>query len=332
MKYNLYDFDGTIYDGDSGIDIMLFAMKKYPRIIIPSFWALFLYIIGVIDKVNFKSRIFSFVRYVDDIDSFVDEFWHRNEHKIKIFWKEKNSHKNDIIISASCDFWLEPIAKKYKVFDLFATKIDLKTGRVIGNNCHGKEKVELFRNKYPKSIINSMYTDSKNDYPLIREAKKGYLVCKNDIYDYDDFFKNKKSIFEKYHEIISYLIFGVLTVFINIIVKYIMWGFFCDPKIDNYFNQQFPVDLSWFIAVLFAYLTNKKYVFMSNNGNNSIEFISFFLSRIFTLILEKVLTFIFVTKLSITEGVSFLFITLFIQFIVIVLNYVCSKIFVFKKK
>ena len=213
-----------------------------------------------------------------------------------------------------------------------ATKSDLKTGRVIGNNCHGKEKVELFRNKYPKSIINSMYTDSKNDYPLIREAKKGYLVCKNDIYDYDDFFKNKKSIFEKYHEIISYLIFGVLTVFINIIVKYIMWGFFCDPKIDNYFNQQFPVDLSWFIAVLFAYLTNKKYVFMSNNGNNSIEFISFFLSRIFTLILEKVLTFIFVTKLSITEGVSFLFITLFIQFIVIVLNYVCSKIFVFKKK
>ena len=59
MKYNLYDFDGTIYDGDSGIDIMLFAMKKYPRIIIPSFWALFLYIIRFIDKVNFKSRIFS---------------------------------------------------------------------------------------------------------------------------------------------------------------------------------------------------------------------------------------------------------------------------------
>lgn len=332
MKYNLYDFDGTIYDGDSGIDIMLFAMKKYPKIIIPSFWALFLYIIKVIDKVNFKSRIFSFVKYVDNIDNFVDEFWNKNEHKIKAFWKSKKSHEKDIIISASCDFWLEPIAKKYKVFDLFATKIDLKTGRVIGNNCHGKEKLDLFRNKYPKLIINSMYTDSKKDYPLIKEAKKGYLVCKNDIYDYEEFFKNKNIIYEKYREIINYLIFGVLTVFINIIVKYIMWGFFCDPSIDNYFNQQFPVDLSWVIAVLFAYLTNKKYVFMSNNKNKSVEFISFFLSRIFTLFLEKVLTFIFVTKLSITEGVSFLFITLFIQFIVIVLNYVCSKIFVFKKK
>ena len=135
----------------------------------------------------------------------------------------------------------------------------------------------------------------------------------------------------KYSEVINYLIFGFLTVVVNLIVKYIMWGFICDPKINNYFNQQFPVDFSWVVAVLFAYFTNKKYVFKSKSKKFS-EFISFISSRVFTLILEKILTFIFITKLSITEGILFLGVTLFIQFVVIVLNYVFSKIFVFKKK
>ena len=76
-------------------------------------------------------------------DKFVKEFWDCHEHKMKEFWTSKKSHKNDIIISASGRFWLEPIAEKYKVRELFATDIDPKTGKVKGNNCHGKEKAYI---------------------------------------------------------------------------------------------------------------------------------------------------------------------------------------------
>lgn len=181
MKYNLYDFDGTIYDGDSGIDIIIYAIKKYPKFIFIAGWSVILYVFKLINKKQFKSKMFSFVKYIDDMDKFVEGFWCKNEKKLKEFWLAKSSHKNDIIISASGDFWLKYIAEKYKVADLFATIYDLKNGEISGNNCHGEEKVKLFYERYPDGVIFSMYTDSENDRPLIEKAIHGYFVKKDKI-------------------------------------------------------------------------------------------------------------------------------------------------------
>lgn len=340
MKFDLYDFDGTIYDGDSGIDIILFAMRRYPKIIIPSFWYLFLYLIKVINKCEFKSRIFSFVKYVDDLDEFINMFWKKNEHKVKKFWINKKNHKNDIIISASCDFWLDPFAKKYKIYDLFSTKYDIKSCKVIGDNCHGTEKVRLFFKKYPNAIINRMYTDSKNDFPLVERAKKGFLVKKNDIYDYysygnTGFFKKFFDAFRSFcnfdNEIFMYLLFGFLTVLINLIIKWSLWFTICDSTGVGYYNQQFPVDVSWFVAVVFAYFTNKKYVFKCKKKNSLFQIFSFFGCRILTLFFEKIMTYFFFSILLLNSGLSLVIITLVIQFIIIILNYFFSKFMVFVK-
>ncbi|HAB66933.1 MAG TPA: hypothetical protein DCE23_06155 [Firmicutes bacterium] len=339
MKYDLYDFDGTIYDGDSGIDIILFAFSKYPKIIPMVLWNTIKYLFRLISKEEYKSKVFSFVKYVSDIDEFVSEFWKKNHYKLKDFWINKDSHKNDIIISASGEFWLKPIALEYKVKDLIATQIDVKTGEVKDNNCHGKEKVILFYKKYPKGMIDKMYTDSINDLPLIEEAKEGYLIKKNKIYNYYEYKPNiivrfwrwGWGIYHKNEEVWNYIIVGGLTTVISLVVKWIMWFTICDASIDNYFNQQLPVDVSWVIAVLFAYITNRIYVFKSKEKNILKEMGSFVGARVVTFIMEKGLTWFFLTLLAFNKGILVIIQTLIIQVLIMVLNYVFSKLFVFKK-
>ena len=333
MKYDLYDFDGTIYDGDSGVDIILFALKKYPKIIYILLINCFKYFFKVIDKKTFKENMFSFVKYIDNIDLFVEEFWKRNDYKIKSFWLNKKSHKNDIIISASGYFWLKPIADKYKIADLIATNIDTKTGKIINNNCHGEEKVNLFYKKYPKATISKMYTDSSNDLPLIKEAKDGFMVKKDIIVPYYKYKPSKLKKILNYilklydnREVFCYLVSGGLTVLINLITKWFL--IFTVFSETDAFQLQLSVIISWIIAVIFAYLMNRFYVFNSDNKKVFFEFISFLISRILTLFTEMILMWLLIIILKLDNLIILL--TIIIQIVIIVLNYIFSKIFVFK--
>ncbi len=142
---NVYDFDGTIYDGDSSIDFIKFCFKKNIKclLLIPKYiFVFFLYMIRFYDKEELKSTFFEVVKYFKDIDSVVLKFWEKYEYKLKK--KLFINNKNNLIISASPDFLLRPIALKYKM-KLIATCINKETGSVIGNNCFGKEKVKRLK-------------------------------------------------------------------------------------------------------------------------------------------------------------------------------------------
>ena len=127
-------------------------------------------------------------------------------------------------------------------------------------------------------------------------------------------------LYKKYKEIINYLIFGGLTTLISI-VTYALFTkvFHIDYLISNV--------LSWIIAVLFAYVTNKIFVFESKSKKNIKEITSFFFFRVVSLIMEMVILYIFVDMLHIDDLVT----KIIAQIIVIVSNYVFSKVFVFKK-
>lgn len=338
MKYDLYDFDGTIYDGDSGVDFILFSIKKkklkWSKVISSSLKFIF----KLCSKEEFKTNIFGFVKDIDDIDKYVDEFWLEHKHKIKDFWKEKKKHNNDIIISASCEFWLKPIADEYKVKDLIATKLDVKTGKIRDNNCHGKEKVKLFYDKYPKAIVNKMYTDSVNDLPLIEEAKEGILVKKNKLIPYYEYKPNAIvrfwrwgwGIYHKNEELWNYLIVGCLTTLVSLVTKWSL--LFTVFSADNALQLQLAIIISWIIAVLFAYVTNRIYVFKSKNKNILKEMASFFSARIMTLLMEMFIMWFFVTLLKLNSDLLVVIWTFITQVLVMVGNYILSKIFVFKKR
>lgn len=127
-------------------------------------------------------------------------------------------------------------------------------------------------------------------------------------------------LYKKYKEIINYLIFGGLTTLISIIT-YALFAkvFHIDYLISNV--------LSWIIAVLFAYITNKIFVFESKSKKNIKEITSFFFFRVVSLIMEMVILYIFVDMLHIDDLVT----KIIAQIIVIVSNYVFSKLFIFKK-
>lgn len=179
---NIYDFDNTIYDGDSSIDFFIYSLKKHKKNLarLPIILShATLYILRIEKKDKFKSHFFSFLKQTNDLEKDVEEFWNSHEKKIKSFYIQ-NKQKDDIIISASPYFLLKPICGRLGINNLMATNIDIKTGKLIGKNCYGDEK----RKRLAELNINEcdkFYTDSLSDMPLIEIAKQAFIVKGNKI-------------------------------------------------------------------------------------------------------------------------------------------------------
>lgn len=141
--------------------------------------------------------------------------------------------------------------------------------------------------------------------------------------------KKIKELYIKYKEIINYLIFGILTTLVNLITKYILLFTILNPT--NGFQLQIAIIISWIAGVLFAYFTNRKFVFESKNENKLKEFISFVVARIATLLLEMFIMWFFVTLLKLNSDLYVVIFTLVAQVAVVIGNYIFSKLFVFRK-
>ncbi len=134
------------------------------------------------------------------------------------------------------------------------------------------------------------------------------------------------SLYKKYEEIINYLIVGGLTTVVSLGSYYLAVLTVLDP--NNGFELQIANLFSWVCAVTFAYFTNRKYVFKSENKNRLKEVTSFVSSRVLTLFMDMAIMFICVTLLKWNDKIA----KLIVQVVVTVMNYILSKLFVFKKK
>lgn len=172
------------------------------------------------------------------------------------------------------------------------------------------QKVKTFKpNKYK--------SNNKNMVKLISE-----YIDRN---EKRSMIKTIKELFNKYREIIMYLIFGVLTTVVSLAVYYILVYTILNP--NNPFELQVANIISWIAGVTFAYFTNRSMVFQSKNKNKLKEAGSFVLARVVTLIMDMLIMFVGVTLLHRNDKL----LKLISQVIVIVSNYVFSKMFVFKK-
>jgi len=183
---NVYDFDKTIYDGDSSIDFYLFNLKRSPKILFLFFYQLFAFILfnlKLIDKTEMKERFYRYFRYID-VSKNAELFWDEKEEKIKK-WYKGNQKEDDVIISASPEFLLMPICKRLGIKHLIASQVDEKTGLYIGENCYGEEKVRRFYKKFSSGKIENFYSDSVSDLPLARLSEKSFLVKEEKLFDWD---------------------------------------------------------------------------------------------------------------------------------------------------
>ena len=179
---NAYDFDGTICRGDSSFAFYRFVLLHHPSI--ARYWpaqicAFFRYVFGRTDKTEMKQAIFSFLRQIDG-PAEVDLFWKKSIRRIEPWYLAKKK-PDDLIISASPEFLLRPVCEKLGVCTLLASKVDPNTGRFEGKNCHGKEKVRRYRERFGESRPESFYSDSRSDEPMAKLARKAFLVKKGRI-------------------------------------------------------------------------------------------------------------------------------------------------------
>lgn len=177
---NVYDFDNTIYDGESVIDFFLFYCKKDKSLIkyIPSvFIALVKYKLGKVTieqaLAKYGEAVGSYYRDNDQIKDDMLTFWDKHMHKIKPFYK-KIQTDDDLIISGSPEFSLEIICKRLGIKRYIGSIIE-KDGS-IPRLCIREAKVKAFFEEYPDTEIENFYTDSINDMPLIEISKNAYLV------------------------------------------------------------------------------------------------------------------------------------------------------------
>lgn len=134
---------------------------------------------------------------------------------------------------------------------------------------------------------------------------------------------NIKQLYDNYKDILYYCIFGVLTTLVNIIVYWIAAHLIGIRTVPSSV-------IAWIAAVSFAYLTNRKWVFHSEAHTVSKiirEVIAFFVCRLGTGVFDWVFMYVTVDCLKWND----VWMKLIANILVIVMNYVASKLIVFKK-
>jgi len=142
--------------------------------------------------------------------------------------------------------------------------------------------------------------------------------------------KKLLGLYENYKEVINYLIFGVLATAVNLGTKYLLLFTILDAK--DPIQLQTAVIISWIVACIFAYFTNRTIVFKSESKEVLKEAMSFVTARLITLGMEMFIMFIFVTVLELNSDLWVAFWVLVAQAVVIISNYIFSKLIIFKKK
>ncbi|MBQ8144780.1 MAG: haloacid dehalogenase-like hydrolase [Butyricicoccus sp.] len=178
---NVFDFDNTIYRGESTIDFFRFCLRKKPSMIryLPAIlWQLLRYKCGVIPAEGIIARgervLRCFLQEIRDIDALVKEFWDRNEHKIKEQFRAMLC-EDDLILSGSCEILLEEICRRLGVQNFLGTRVDLDTCHVEFL-CYHENKVKAFLENYPTETIQRFYSDSIHDLPIARLADSAFRV------------------------------------------------------------------------------------------------------------------------------------------------------------
>ena len=133
------------------------------------------------------------------------------------------------------------------------------------------------------------------------------------------------NLWKKYKELFFYGVFGVGATVINIVSYRVL---------ANTFGKKYFLIaniIAWILAFIFAFITNKLFVFESRSWETQIamkEFVGFLSARLATGILDTVLMWLFVSIISLDDTLS----KIIINILIIIINYIASKFFIFKKE
>lgn len=181
---NVYDFDDTIYDGDTNRDLMKYSFKRHPFLVIKALLKTIIpfikYKLGKVPFERVKEVMLSFLFELDDTEGYIKSFVKDHMKNIKSWYKVT---KKDIILSASYYLWISEFAKELGVKTVIATNTD-ENGKIIGKNCKKQEKVNRLKEVISLDKVETAYGDSSCDVHVLNLAKQGYVVEGNKLVPY----------------------------------------------------------------------------------------------------------------------------------------------------
>ena len=319
---NVYDFDKTIYDGDSTLDFYLFVLRKRPSLIryLPiQVFGFLKYLFGICNKLEFKEKFYYFLNGICDTDKLVNAFWDENQGRIKE-WYLNSKKDSDLIISASPTFLLEPICKRVGIKHLIASEVNKNTGVCEGENCYGDEKVIRLKKEFKDTAINEFYSDSLSDAPLSLLAEKRFIVSGSKIVKWDEY---KPSTIKKIKEIFltkqffNFLIVGVINTINGILFSYI-YSMFLDVNISFV--------IGYITAMTISYILNSLIVFKESMMFG--KYIKFCISYIPNFIIQNVFVLIFYNTLEWNKLIVFVLAAI----VGVPVTFIIMKFFAFNKK
>lgn len=178
----VFDFDNTIYDGESGIDFFIYYVKHFPLQVmkyVPAFTRCVMkYKAG---KLAIED-VFTDYSYIlkeccekfEDPEEEIKIFWDCNQKKIKK-WIADMLGEDDVILSASPEPLLLEICNRLNIKNVIGSVVDIKSGE-ISELCFRDNKIKRFKDVYGDTVIDEFYTDSMNDKPFMDISKDVYYV------------------------------------------------------------------------------------------------------------------------------------------------------------
>ena len=187
---NVFDFDNTIYDGESSFDFFKFCIRKKPSLVkhMPKVAAmLFKYKTSKVDKsevLDFCSQmLIVLAENKEQLEKSLSQFWSENKAKLKPKLLEMIK-SGDVIISASPSFIFDGIKDELNGAEIISTQVDLELMQIT-SLCYGDNKVAEFNKRYGTVRPDNYYTDNLNDAPMLEIAKNAWLVKGSNISKYE---------------------------------------------------------------------------------------------------------------------------------------------------
>ncbi len=175
---NVYDFDKTLYPRDSTLEFYLVSLLRHPSFLLdlPRIGLAFLrHRRGRITLQELREVSLSSFRRIKDIRGESERFWKKRKHKLFPYYGNIR-RPDDVIISASPELFLAPIAREAGFGTVIASRFDPRTGKYEGERCWGEGKPPRFLEAFPEGGIEAFYSDSLSDTPMARLAERAYLI------------------------------------------------------------------------------------------------------------------------------------------------------------
>lgn len=322
LNLNVYDFDKTIYSGDSTLDFTRFCYRRHPLLLrfLPGQVLAFVpYALGLIGKTAFKQRFYRYFRGLKDIDAEVRLFWETHRQKIKPWYLEQKS-ESDGIVSASPEFLFRPICAELGIVNLIASRVDPKTGVYTGENCYGEEKVVRFRETFGDAPIERFYSDSLSDSPLAALATESFLVSGGKTVPWAEYKpskiqKAKRFFFSK--EFARFLLIGGINTFNGVLFAY-LFSLILQP------NLAFAA--GYLLSLAISYLLNSFFTF--HESLRFSKYIKFCVSYIPNFLIQNAFVLVFMNWLGFGKLITYILAAV----VGIPVTFAMLKLFAFRKR